>query len=127
MNQFNMKFLSNIESHPYYVLLTVAVGCLIIAVVRSKKAGIDHVPGPFLAKYTDALRAYMAVKYSGREVNLYMKLHRKYGDVVRIGPRTVSVLDPKAVSVIYNVKARLSKVYFAISMFNYFVNFGISI
>jgi hypothetical protein len=52
----------------------------------------------------------MAFKYSGREVNLYMKLHQKYGNVVRIGPRSVSVLDPRAVPIIHNVKARLSKV-----------------
>jgi hypothetical protein len=53
----------------------------------------------------------MAFKYSGREVSLYMKLHGEYGDIVRIGPRSVSVLDPRAIPVIYNVKARLSKVY----------------
>ena len=87
-----------------------------VTVVRSKAARIDHIPGPFLARYTNVLRAYMAVKYSGREVNLYMKLHRKYGDVVRVGPQTVSVLDPKAVSIIYNVKARLRKVCFTLSI-----------
>ncbi len=105
-----MEPLSAILDCPYYALLVLVSACLVIAVLRSRAAGIEHIPGPFLAKYTDALRAYMAFKYSGREVNLYMKLHEKYGDVVRIGPQSVSVLDPRAVSVIYNVKARLSKV-----------------
>jgi hypothetical protein len=104
-----MGFLSPLLGQ-YYVILVLFSVSIIIAVARSRAARIDHIPGPFLAKYTDALRAYMAFKYSGREVNLYMKLHKKYGQVVRIGPRTVSVLDPRAVPVIYNVKARLSKV-----------------
>jgi hypothetical protein len=105
-----MDFLSVILAHYHYVILVLISTSIIIAVVRSRVARLEHIPGPFLAKYTDALRAYMAFKYSGREVNLYMKLHRKYGQVVRIGPRSVSVLDPRAVPVIYNVKARLNKV-----------------
>jgi hypothetical protein len=105
-----MEPLSTVLDHPYYAILALVSASLVIAIVRSRAAGLEHIPGPFLAKYTDALRAYMAFKYSGREVNLFMKLHQQYGDVVRIGPRSVSVLDTRAVPVIYNVKARLSKV-----------------
>ncbi|KAN0112205.1 benzoate 4-monooxygenase cytochrome P450 [Hyaloscypha variabilis] len=104
-----MEPLSAVLDLPYYAILVLVFASLVIAVVRSRAAGLEQIPGPFLAKYTDALRAYMAFKYSGREVNLFMKLHQQYRDVVRIGPRSVSVLDPRAVSVIYNVKARLSK------------------
>jgi hypothetical protein len=104
-----MDLSSLLGNHPYYAILGVLFACLVIAVIRSKAAGIDHIPGPFLARYTDALRAYLAFKYSGRETNLFMKLHEKYGDLVRVGPRSVSVLDPQAVSTIYNVKARLNK------------------
>ena len=93
-----------------YAVFGFITACIAIAVLRSRAAGIDHIPGPFMSKYTDALRAYMAYKYSGREENLFMNLHRKYGDVVRIGPRSVSVLDPRAVSTLYGVKARLNKV-----------------
>lgn len=106
-----MDLLSSfLGSRPYYAVLGVLLVCLAISVIRSKAAGIDHIPGPFLARYTDALRAYLAFKHSGRETNLFMKLHAEYGDLVRVGPRTVSVLDPQAVSTIYNVKARLNKV-----------------
>ncbi len=124
-----MDFLSAILSHYHYVILVLFYISIVIAAVRSRAAKLEHIPGPFLAKYTDALRAYMAFKYSGREVNLYMKLHKKYGQVVRIGPRTVSVLDPRAVPVIYNVKARLSKVCknnFAFSWIRYISSFSTS-
>lgn len=93
----------------YYGLVVFVVGYVLVAVVRSRSYGLEHVPGPWLSRYTDALRAYMAHKYSGQDVNLYMKLHAKYGDVVRVGPRSISVLDPQAIPTIYGVKARLNK------------------
>ena len=39
-----------------------------------------------------------------------IKLHQKYGKVVRIGPNMVSVGDPEAVSVIYGMNPALEKV-----------------
>jgi len=39
-----------------------------------------------------------------------MKIHSMYGDVVWIGLRSVSVLEPAAVSSTYGVKARFNKV-----------------
>ncbi|KAL2880404.1 hypothetical protein SGCOL_004121 [Colletotrichum sp. CLE4] len=36
-------------------------------------------------------------------------LRDKYGDVVRLGPRSVTVFDPSAVPVIYGVRSRLDK------------------
>jgi hypothetical protein len=106
-----MTLLSVLYDLPlYYSVLTIFLTCVIIAVVRSRAAGLDHVPGPWLSRYTDALRPYLAIKYSGQDVNLFMKLHSKYGDVVRVGLRSVSVLDPLAIPTIYGVKARLNKV-----------------
>jgi hypothetical protein len=93
-----------------YSALAILIASLAIAVIRSHAARLQHVPGPWLSRYTDLLRAFLAMKYSGQEVNLYMKLHSKYGDVVRVGPRSVSVLDPQAIPTIYGVKARLNKV-----------------
>jgi hypothetical protein len=84
---------------------------MVIAFFSSRASGLGHVPGPFLARYTDLFRAAMAVIYSDREINLFMKLHSKYGDAVRVGPRSVSVLDPAAIPTIYGVKARLDKVF----------------
>jgi hypothetical protein len=95
---------------PYYGAVVFLLTCVFIAVVRSRAALLDHVPGPWLSRYTDALRAYLTMKYSGQDVNLYMKLHSQDGDVVRVGPRSVSVLDPQAILTIYGLNARLNKV-----------------
>lgn len=65
-------------------------------------------PGPFWAHLTDIWR-YMDVK--GRRPELtHIALHRKYGDVVRLGPRTLSFADPKAAKVIYGLNKGFTKV-----------------
>ncbi len=107
----NMAILSELpEIPPSYAALALIFAGLLFAWIQSKAYRLDHIPGPFLSRYTDAYRAYMAWKYSGQDVNLFMKIHSKYGDVVRVGPRSVSVLDPAAVPSIYGVKARFNKV-----------------
>ena len=37
----------------------------------------------------------------GQRPYMFQKLHQKYGDVIRIGPRELSVNDPAALSTIY--------------------------
>lgn len=99
-----------LEIPPSYAILCVIFTSLLFAWIKSKSYHLDHIPGPFLSRYTDAYRAYLAWKYSGQDVNLFMKVHSTYGDVVRIGPRSVSVLDPASIPSIYGVKARFNKV-----------------
>lgn len=66
-------------------------------------------PGPFWARLTDIWR-YIDVK--GRRPELtHIALHRKYGDVVRLGPRTLSFADPKAAKVIYGLNKGFTKVF----------------
>lgn len=90
-------------------LLSVA---LIVRVLNSQRAQLDHIPGPFLAKYTDLWRvfhAWRAPVYKGLE-NYQMRLVKTYGDIVRIGPNTVLVNDPDAAHLVLGFKERLEKV-----------------
>jgi hypothetical protein len=43
-------------------------------------------------------------------MNYQSKLIGVYGDVVRIGPKTVLVLDPEAINTVLGFKERLEKV-----------------
>ena len=61
--------------------------------------GINHIPGPFVASCTDLWRLRQAQKR--RPELSHIRLHQKYGPLVRIGPNAVSVSDPQAISVIY--------------------------
>jgi hypothetical protein len=41
---------------------------------------------------------------------MYVDVHRKYGDIVRIGPNALSYADPQAVHDIYGPKGTPQKV-----------------
>ncbi|KAF4172773.1 hypothetical protein CNMCM8694_000733 [Aspergillus lentulus] len=56
---------------------------------------LNSIPGPLLAGLSDIWRG--CLKSSPRYVYRLERLHRKYGEVVRIGPKTVSVPDPSTV------------------------------
>ncbi|KAJ3955571.1 hypothetical protein N0V92_007893 [Colletotrichum tropicale] len=63
--------------------------------------GLNKYPGPFLASLTDWWR-FFDVKGQRPEVT-HQKLHEKYGDVVRLGPNTLSFADPAALKTIYGL------------------------
>lgn len=97
---------------PLYIALCLIAVWISYLVVKSKSYKLDHVPGPFLAKYTDTWRAYKAWSfnhYTENGVNYQTQLLGKYGDVVRIGPNTVLVLDPEAINSVLGFKERLEK------------------
>src|ERR1700761_7037528 len=77
--------------------------CCGVLVFQSKRAGLSNVPGPFLARFTDAWGLYFAwwADISGDKISLFRDLQKEYGDVIRTGPRSITVLDPAAVPVIY--------------------------
>lgn len=96
------------------VLVGVAIGALFLRLVL-RSWDLRHIPGPFAAKMTDF---WFAFKYWRGELfpDMALDLHRKYGPVVRYGPRRVLFSDPSAVNVIFNTKHALRKV--AISLFS---------
>ena len=80
--------------------------------VTSKQAKLDHVPGPWLAKYTNAWRGYQAWRTNHHQAaaeNYQIRMIGKYGDVVRIGPTHVLVYDPAAIDTVLGFKERLDK------------------
>jgi hypothetical protein len=67
-------------------------------------------PGPFLAKITDLWRYTSAC--SGETHKTMIKLHDKYGPVVRTGPTTLSISDPSYIPKIYGIGQSFHKVIF---------------
>ncbi|KAJ5424637.1 Cytochrome P450 E-class group I [Penicillium cf. griseofulvum] len=84
-----------------YVVYSVPL-LLLLYLTRNYFYNSLHIfPGPFWARLTDIWR-YIDVM--GRRPELtHIALHRKYGDIVRLGPRTLSFADPKATKVIYGL------------------------
>lgn len=90
-----------------------AAACLVVTVLYlvwySHTSGLSHVPGPWLARYTN-LHAWAAAQRTfGTNVCYLRALHAQYGDVVRVAPRRVSVCDPAAIPAIYGMRAALDK------------------
>lgn len=71
--------------------------------------GIDTIPGPFLAPFTDLWR--FCLVWRGRPEQAHIKLHDRYGPLVRLGPNMVSVSDPDALKVIYGLATGYVKVW----------------
>lgn len=70
--------------------------------------GLNKYPGRRFASFTDWWRFYTVWQ---RKAHLtYLNLHKEAGDVVRLGPNTLSFSSPQAVKDIYGLHKKLGKV-----------------
>jgi len=96
-----------------------AVVAIVAWLIRNRYYnGLHEYPGPFLASLTDLWRLF---EVWGRKSEVtHRQLHAKYGDVVRLGPSTISFADPKALKTIYGLNKGFIKVrQFFISLWNF--------
>jgi hypothetical protein len=52
----------------------------------------------------------MSMVANGRAPQEYQAAHDKYGSIVRLGPKHVSIADPAAIPAIYGVGSKFLKV-----------------
>jgi hypothetical protein len=79
-----------------------------IAVHNRYGYGLAHFAGPTGASFTTLWRArHIKQNWSNRPA--IGALHEKYGNIVRIGPKTLSFASPEAIDAIYSAKANMSK------------------
>ena len=69
---------------------------------------LKHIPGPFPACITDLHR--MSWVPTARAHLILQDAHRKYGEVVRIGPNMVSFSNPEAIPAVYPMRPGIPKV-----------------
>lgn len=92
-----------------YALLSFIATVVFIQLIQNKyRHGINQIPGPFFASFTDYWRLLLV--WGRRPEVAHRRLHKKYGDLVRIGPKTVLVADWKATKKIYALNAGYIKV-----------------
>lgn len=90
------------------LLAAAAVVLLVVLQLGRTWWRLRHIPGPFLAKFTNFQRVYW-VK-TKRAHLILQEAHEKYGDLVRIGPNTVSIHDPGLIPTIYTARTGFPKV-----------------
>ncbi|PQE21592.1 cytochrome P450 protein [Rutstroemia sp. NJR-2017a WRK4] len=62
-------------------------------------------PGPFSLRISKLVAAYANIE-KNRDVERIWALHKRYGNVIRVGPRELSVLDAAALPLIYGASSR---------------------
>ncbi|KDQ19990.1 hypothetical protein BOTBODRAFT_27392 [Botryobasidium botryosum FD-172 SS1] len=99
-----MTLLPVVLLHPAYSPFTV-VALVVLAHVAPYLADAfgynkqPSIPGPWLAKFSDAWLGWVAAQGSRSEV--VHQQHLKYGKFVRIAPNHISIADPDALQIVY--------------------------
>lgn len=70
--------------------------------------GLNKYPGHALAGYTNWWRLMDVLGWNHQWTQI--ELHRKHGDVVRLGPNVLSFADPRAIKIIYGLNKGVLKV-----------------
>jgi hypothetical protein len=79
-----------------------------IIIYRAFFHRLRHYPGPFMARITN----FYNVAITTPKVRYFIeveKIHKKYGDYVRLGPRDMSIADVNAVQAIHGVTTKCTK------------------
>ncbi|KAK4502310.1 hypothetical protein PRZ48_005735 [Zasmidium cellare] len=69
---------------------------------------LKHFPAPRLAAWTDLWRV-LDTYFGSHKLPSSIALHRKYGDIVRVGPKTLTFSNPKAIKDIYGTENKYPK------------------
>ncbi|KAI1396672.1 putative cytochrome P450 [Hypoxylon fuscum] len=89
-------------------LLATAISVALLGYVYSVLSSpLAKLPGPWYTKWTETVVKYNVIK--GRRPKWVHSLHERYGPIVRISPREVSVQDPSATQQMYAVKGEFLK------------------
>lgn len=92
---------SLIPDRPVYFLFAIP-SALVLAHIIPWLYDSHHlrdVPGPWLAKFTDAWLGYWAAQ--GKRSEHVHEIHEKYGNIVRLAPNHVSIADSDALQIVY--------------------------
>lgn len=83
--------------------------CFAAVLVVRRYVLLHHIPGPRLAGWTDLWLFYKSQTVTDTN-QMHVDLHRKYGSVVRYGPRRVMFSNVAAVPIIYGTTNSFEKV-----------------
>lgn len=92
------------------ILVVSALGAIVLVVqyvVAYLSSPLKRIPGPFLAKFSNIWRFYS--HYRQTHIETQKELHKKHGDVVRLGPNVVSIADASLLKTIYSTRGTFLK------------------
>ncbi|KAK4231621.1 cytochrome P450 [Podospora fimiseda] len=88
------EILHRLRDSPSFAVLTAGSLFILWYIISSIKSWyrLRNVPGPFLARFSYAWLAYRIIR--GDVKRVFIKMHNKYGPIIRIGPNQVVTDDP---------------------------------
>lgn len=87
--------------------LLISVLFLFLARIRYRK-GLGQLPGPFLASISPLDRILTTAP--GHQFQDHIRYHEKYGSMVRVGPRHISLSNAEHIPTIYGIATKYYKV-----------------
>ena len=78
-----------------------------LCIYRAIFSPLCRFPGPFGARFSDLYLCFQLGKRDAYRKTL--SYHEKYGDYVRIGSNTITIVDPAALNVVYGSGSRCTK------------------
>jgi cytochrome P450 len=98
-----------ILSLPFYftIPLILIIFGLAFIVKRRYFSSLCRFPGPFWASVTRWWLVHQI--YRGDHEKIMLRLHRKYGPIIRISPFEVAISDPEAIKIIYGHTSNFTK------------------
>jgi hypothetical protein len=101
--------MSLITEDKIIIIFTVLLVGWLVSLVRTiLRPGLGKIPGPWVAKFTQAWRIGLVWKGNAHEE--YKLLHDKYGPIVRTAPNVVDISDPTSIATIYGISSKFLKV-----------------
>ncbi|CAG8925610.1 unnamed protein product [Penicillium salamii] len=103
-----MNLMSHIQPQKMLLVCVVFLVAFIIkSIITALRPGLRAIPGPFIARISSLYRPWKIS--NGDAPDFYRRLHETYGPIVRTGPNTVDISDPKAISTIYGINSKFLK------------------
>ncbi len=83
------------------------IGCIIFLLGSYFNKGLNRFPGHWVASFSQIW--LLLDTRRGQHHSTIVKLHEKYGNIVRLGPNSLSLADPADIKIIYGFAKRLNK------------------
>lgn len=92
----------------WQLLGVVLIAGYILHLLRTKyAAGLRRVPGPLLASVSHLDRLWSCA--NGSQMDYHLKLHERYGSLVRVGPKHISFSDTSLIPLVYSITSKFYK------------------
>ena len=91
----------------HIALIALLIYTITTLLARRFRPGLRSIPGPWHASISDLDRVWSCA--TGEQMNHHLRLHAKYGRLVRIGPNHVSFADTELIPTVYSIGSKFQK------------------